>query len=219
MGEVPREGSRCPCARGSSRASSPGLVPATRPAPSRALGTQASGAGPGRARGLALPSRSGRMKDTSSAFSFVLHLLGLFAASTGWAAPRGWPRASRSPLEQLGHTWGAQHGVFRHGNAVWVWLISAHPETLPAAVPSFLWYPQRWSPRLGDKWCRRLEWPWGLLSPPERSRRPGHVLGQSVVVLRAALCSQAVPAALAAAPSPIHTGRGEGRGNASVPGG
>lgn len=219
MGEVPREGSRCPCARGSSRASSPGLVPATRPAPSRALGTQASGAGPGRARGLALPSRSGRMKDTSSAFSFVLHLLGLFAASTGWAAPRGWPRASRSPREQLGHTWGAQHGVFRHGNAVWVWLISAHPETLPAAVPSFLWYPQRWSPRLGDKWCRRLEWPWGLLSPPERSRRPGHVSGQSVVVLRAALCSQAVPAALAAAPSPIHTGRGEGRGNTSVPGG
>lgn len=86
---------------------------------------------------------------------------------------------------------------FRHGNTVWVWLISAHPETLPVAVPSFLWCPQRWSPRLGDKWCWRSEWPWGLLSPPERSRRPGHVSGQSVVVLRAALCSQAVPAALA----------------------
>uniref|UniRef100_A0A493TQE4 PIGT n=1 Tax=Anas platyrhynchos platyrhynchos TaxID=8840 RepID=A0A493TQE4_ANAPP len=75
--------------------------------------------------------------------------------------------------------------------------LSSPPETLPVAVPSFLWCPQRWSPRLGDEWCQRSEWPWGLLSPPERSRRPGHVSGQSVVVLRAALCSQAVPAALA----------------------
>lgn len=120
-----RRCSRCPCARSSSRASSPGLVPATRPAPSWAPGTQASGTGPGRARGLALPSRSGRMKDTSSAFSFVLHL---FAASTGWAAPRGWLRASPlTPGAAGAHLGSPARVFFRHGNTVWVWLISAHP--------------------------------------------------------------------------------------------